>query len=185
MAQAMPWFPGTGNRPGVPLDPLAGTHSAAEQIRTDEHRRPNSKSVTRRSRDPERSLESPSASWICWRSSAATHGDARGCPPRRRSRGPVWVCVWVVRRRALSETCVCTREARLSRRARAKATVCGARACRCTMEHMCGVWRGLPRVQTRAPRRPHGRPSLYGATRRVPGRRLRPCAVWTAYSAAR
>ena len=37
----MPWFPGTGNRPGVPLDPLAGTHSAAEQIRTDEHRTAN------------------------------------------------------------------------------------------------------------------------------------------------
>ena len=31
VAQAMPWFPGTGNRPAVPLDPLAGTHSAAEQ----------------------------------------------------------------------------------------------------------------------------------------------------------
>ena len=29
MAQAMPWIPGTGNRPAVPLDPLAGTHSAA------------------------------------------------------------------------------------------------------------------------------------------------------------
>jgi len=27
----MPWIPGTGNRPAVPLDPLAGTHSAAEQ----------------------------------------------------------------------------------------------------------------------------------------------------------
>ena len=31
VAQAMPWIPGTGNRPAVPLDPLAGTHSAAEQ----------------------------------------------------------------------------------------------------------------------------------------------------------
>ena len=31
VAQAMPWFPGTGNRPAVPLDLLAGTHSAAEQ----------------------------------------------------------------------------------------------------------------------------------------------------------
>ena len=29
VAQAMPWIPGTGNRPAVPLDPLAGTHSAA------------------------------------------------------------------------------------------------------------------------------------------------------------
>ena len=31
VAQAMPWIPGTGNRPAVPLDPLAGTHSAAEK----------------------------------------------------------------------------------------------------------------------------------------------------------
>ena len=32
VAQAMPWFPGTGNRPAMPLDPLAGTHSAAERF---------------------------------------------------------------------------------------------------------------------------------------------------------
>ena len=31
VAQAMPWIPGTGNMPAVPLNPLAGTHSAAEQ----------------------------------------------------------------------------------------------------------------------------------------------------------
>ena len=38
VAEALPWFPGTGNRPAVPLDPLASTHSAAEQTRTDERR---------------------------------------------------------------------------------------------------------------------------------------------------
>ena len=31
VAQAMPWIPGTGNRPAVPLDPLAGTHSAVQK----------------------------------------------------------------------------------------------------------------------------------------------------------
>ena len=32
VVQATPWFPGTVNRPAVPLDPLAGTHSAAERF---------------------------------------------------------------------------------------------------------------------------------------------------------
>ena len=52
VAQATPWFPGTGNRPVMPLDPLAGTHSAAVQSAS--VREQNAMSDPRRTGDPER-----------------------------------------------------------------------------------------------------------------------------------
>ena len=52
VAQATPWFPGTGNRPVMPMDPLAGTHSAAVQSAS--VREQNAMSDPRRTGDPER-----------------------------------------------------------------------------------------------------------------------------------
>ena len=99
VAQATPWFPGTGNRPVMPLDPLAGTHSAAVQSAS--VREQNAMSDPRRTGDPERfsgaCMCRPATRIIGSGKQTRTHGrscterpghfsQSTSCPPAQESR---------------------------------------------------------------------------------------------------